>query len=224
MATILFLRTESLRHDGRSCRDYAIHDAGGALRFVARAFRVPGPFTACAAHAPDRPILLAKPRRSFPLTGRYDVRGAGGESLGVVTRSGRFQDADGRELGRFVDARSWKEHAGEAALTGILEGVILGAGDTGAGSGPRAYVVTIGDRRAGMLSRAPVPFDAAARPAVPPGRLARALRRVLPRRLGDALVEPRPPHAWKLDVPDAGDVPERLLLAATILAVEMALW
>lgn len=225
MATTLFLRPRSSLHDGKACRAYEIQDARGEPRFTATAFRVPGRIIVFAAGVSGDPIILAKPRRSFPLTGRYDVfTGEGNELLGVITRSGRFYDARGHKLGRFYDARTWKEHAGEGLFTVLVEGMIAGeAGSTDA-RGANAYHLTIGNARAGTLGRERVPFEVDATPGREPHRLARTLRRILPRRAGDWLFEHRPPYAWKLDVANSAGVPDLLLLAAAILAIEIARW
>ena len=54
-------------------------------------------------------------------------------------------------------------------------------------------------------------------------------RRLLPRsggRAGESREAPAPrcPWGWKLDVPDPGTVPEPLLIAAALLATQVALW
>jgi len=224
MAIILFLRTRSTRHEGKICRAYVVQDREGTQQFTARAFRVPGRITIYRATAPDRPIVLAKPRRLFPLTGRYDVfAGDEDKSLGIVTRSGRFYDARGHKLGRLRDARTWKEHLGEGVVTAMVEGLIAGDSASGDARGADAYLIMIGDERAGTLARERAPFEVEVAEGRP-GPLARALRRILPKRAGDALFERRPPYAWKLDVADTAGVPDLLLLTAAILAIEIALW
>ena len=213
-----------MRHEGRTCRAYVVQDRTGTQQFTARAFRVPGRITIFRATAPDRPIVLAKPRRTFPLTGRYDVfAGDEDQLLGVVSRSGRFYDARGHQLGRLADARTWKEHIGEGVLAALVEGLIAGESASGEARGADAYLITIGDQRAGTLARERLPFEGEVAEA-PPGPLARALRRILPKRAGDALFERRPPYAWKLDVANTAGVPDLLLLTAAILAIEIALW
>lgn len=223
MATTLFLRTRSSHHEGKACRAYVIQDVQGEELFTARAVRVPGRITIFAA--PDRAIVLAKPHRLFPLTGRYDVfAGGDGTLLGVITRSGRFYNADGRKLGRFYDARTWKDHIGEGVFTVVVEGIIGGDGASTDARGADAYRIMIGDALSGTLGRERVPFEVDAAPARQPHRLTQTLRRILPKRAKDALFERRPPYAWKLDVADAGGVPDLLLLTAAILAIEIALW
>jgi hypothetical protein len=225
MATTLFLRTSSSHQEGKACRAFAIQDAQGEERFTAQAFRVPGRIMLYAAGAADRPIILAKPRRSFPLTGRYDVfTGDDSELLGVITRSGRFYNASGHKLGRFCDARTWTDHIGEGVFTGMVEGIIAGDGASTDARGADAYQIMIGGARVGTLGRERVPFEVDAAPGPQPQRLARTLRRILPKRAGDALFERRPPHAWKLDVSTAAGAPDLLLLTAAILAIEIALW
>jgi hypothetical protein len=225
MATTLFLRTSSSHQEGKACRAYVIHDGQGEARFTALAFRVPGRIMIFAPAAPDRAIIHAKPRRSFPLTGRYDVfDGSDEELLGVITRSGRFYDAGGRKLGRFCDARTWKEHVSEGVFTVMVEGIIAGDSSSTNARGADAYQIMIGDAGVGTLGRERVPFEVDAAREQPPRRLAQTVRRILPKRAGDALFERRPPHAWKLDVAAAAGVPDMLLLTAAILAIEIALW
>ena len=169
-------------------------------------------------------LELAEPRRTFPLTGRYDVfAGDEDQLLGVVSRGGRFYDARGHQLGRLADARTWKEHLGEGVVTAVVESLIAGESASGDARGADAYLLTIGDQRAGTLARERLPFEGEVA-EVPLGPVARALRRFLPKRAGDALFERRPPYAWKLDVADTAGVPDLLLLTAAILAIEIALW
>lgn len=220
----LWLRAHYAKRGGKPGRDYRIHAPDGTLRWIAHARRAPGPFDVFLPDAPDTPVLRGRPRRSFPLTGRYDVLGPAGERLGVVTRSGRFFDADRTRLGRFRDARSMREHVGEGVLTMVVEGIIAGESAAGIGPGASAYVVTLENGLPpGRLARERLPFTPDDEPVREPGRLARGIRRVLPRRAADKLLE-RGSHGWILELPDTGDLSHPLLLAGAILAIEIALW
>ena len=220
----LWMRTRYTRRLGRPGRDYTIHSPDGLLRYTAYAGRVPGPITISVPDAPEPPLVRGKPRRSFPISGRYDVLGPDSAKLGVITRSGRFFDAGGQRLGRFRDARSLRSHAGEGIATIIVEGII--AGDSGAGIGPGAseYRVALEGLPDGRLAMARLPFMPDDEPAPRPGRIARGLRRIMPARAADRLLERRPPAGWVFEVPETGTLPELLLLAAAILAVEISLW
>jgi hypothetical protein len=222
---IFYLHHRYVRRDDWRGREYSILDAAGSVRFTARAARVPGPMTIWPADAPDRPIVLARPRRLFAVSGRYDVIEPPDRRLGVITRSGRFYDANGRKLGRFKDARSLKQHVGEGVMTVIVEGLIAGDGGTGEGPGASGFVVMLEGAPPGRLARERLPFypdEESARPRS--GPVVNTLRRVLPKKAGDALLERNPPLGWKLDLPDSGGIPEPLLLAAVLLAIEVALW
>lgn len=162
---------------------------------------------------------MARPRRSFPLSGRYDVLQAGSR-IGVISRSGRIRAADGSTIARFRDARSLKEHVGEGVLTMVVEGVL--GGDSGAGIGPGAsgYVLMGKESVLGSLRRGRLPFTIDEQPAE--RRVVRAVERV--RRVLRAKPGARHPSGWTLDLPDQSPIAEPLLLAAAILAIEIALW
>lgn len=216
----LHFRTRYERRGKQRWRAYSIHASDGAVRMTGEARRVPGPLRVCDAPTGDE-IVAARPRRSFPLSGRYDVTQAG-TRIGVIARTGRVRDADGNTIARFRDARSLREHVGEGLVTMVVEGVL--AGDSGAGIGPGAsgYVILADDAPIGTLARGRLPFaiDAPDREPSRFDRAARTVRRVL--RKG-----PRParhPSGWTLDVPSEPTMPEPLLLAASILAIEVALW
>ena len=222
-ALTLWLRTRSGTRAGKRGREHDVFDGGAMLRWTAFARRVPGPMDVFAAADPETPVLRGRPRRSFPLTGRYDVTDGTGAPLGVITRSGRFYDADGAKAGRFRDARSLKEHVGEGLLNMVVEGVIAGDAASGEGTGATAYALVLDGLPVGRLNHGRLPFLPPGETIREPGRLRRGLARVMPGTSGRFL-DPGPPSGWHLDVPDRGPISEELLLAAAILAVEVALW
>ncbi len=221
----LWLRNRYGRVDGKPCRDYEVFNDDATPILGARAFRVPGRMIIHAHGAIDRPVLLARPRLSFPFTGKYDAFAAeGGPRIGILSRNGRFRDGRGRLLGRFRDARSWKEHLTEGVGTAVLE--ILITGESGVSDGPdaRGFVLFLGNRPAGALARRRMPFHTEPEAAQRQSRLA-PIRRFLPRKLGDRLFARRPASGWRLELDDSGgETDRRIVLAAAILAIEIALW
>ena len=224
MGIELWLRHRFVRRENRRWHDYTIHAPDGEVRFTASAARVPGPITVWSADTTAHEIVRGRPRRSFPLTGRYDVIAPPDTRLGVITRLGRIYDAAGARVGRYRDARSLKEHVGEGVLTLVMESLIAGDAAAGNPGGPYGYVLVRDGHAPGRLARARLPFEATETPAREPGRVAGALRRVLPRRASEAIFQRGETHGWVLDVPDAGGIAEPLLLTSALLAIEIALW
>lgn len=222
-ALTLWLRTRRGVREGKRGREYDVFDGQAVLRWTAFARRVPGPVDVFAPADPKKPVLRGRPWRSFPVTGRYDVTDAAGEPVGVITRSGRFYDAAGRKVGRIRDARSMKEHVGEGLLALVVEAAIAGDAAAGIGGDASDHVLVLDGLPPGRLERAPLPFPPPGETVREPGRLRRGLARVMPGTSGRFL-NAGPPSGWHLDVPDRGHVSEALLLAAAILAVEVALW
>ena len=221
----LWMRHRSGMREGKRGRQWRILDADGALRYGAFARRVPGPIDVWERDDESRLVVLGRPRKSFPVTGRYDVRLPGGENIGVAGRGGHVRDADGQKLGRFHDARSLKQLMGEGLAEAAFN-TLLGLADAAsdAGTGARAFLLRLEGLPDGKLLRQRMPFVPEGEPERKPNRATNVLRKVLPRRTGDALLERKPPHGWLLEVPDTGTVPEPLLLVAALLAIEVALW
>jgi len=216
----LHFTTRYERRERHRWRVYRIHAPDGTVLHTGEARRVPGPLAVHDAGTGDE-IVSARPRRSFPLSGRYDAMCAG-ERIGVLNRMGRIRDADGRTIARFRDARSLEEHVGEGIATMVVEGLIAGDAGAGVGPGPSGYVLMSKDGVLGTLKRERLPFEVE-QPHEPRRfiRAAETVRRMLRRGPGKA---GRHPAGWTLDVP--GDLPfsRPLLIAASILAIEIALW
>lgn len=221
--TALWLRYRSVRREGRRGREWVIHTDDGEVRFTAFARRVPGPIDVFDGADGAREVVRARPRRGFALTGRYTVALPDGERLGVATRGGRFYTADGQRLGRFRDARSLKQHAGETIAIMVIEGMLGGEG-SGEGGGARGFVLELEGLPSGRLVRGRLPFMPPDDEPRQEGAARQLVRRVLPKRAGAALLDRQPPMAWHLEVPDPGSIPPLLLLAAALLAIEVALW
>jgi hypothetical protein len=172
-----------------------VQDTAGATLLEARVFLWGRDVT---VSEPDggRPFLLLRRRRSFPLTGRLDVLDPErGESLGAVWRNGSFADASGGVVGRFRDARSLRGLAAESVLAAVADALL--GGDGSDISGLAAFVCTVGDRPAGSLAvaRLPWPRDTGTEAIVPGARgtlaavAARILQR-LPERAGRVVRRP----------------------------------
>jgi hypothetical protein len=215
----LHFHTRYERRGKQRWRVYSIHTSDGTPCMTAEARRVPGPLRVCAAPTGDE-IVAARPRRSFPLSGRYDVM-QGGTRIGVITRTGRIRDADGNTIARFRDARSLKEHVGEGVLTMVVEGMLGGDSGAGVGPGPSGYVLMGKESVLGTLRRGRLPFTVDEPPAEP-RRVVRAVERV--RRVLRVKSGARHPSGWTLELPDEAPIAEPLLLAAAMLAIEIALW
>lgn len=221
--TDLWLRHRSVRRDGRRGREWVIHTADGEVRFTAFARRVPGPIDVFDGADATREVVRARPRRGFALTGRYTVALPDGERLGVATRGGRFYTADGQRLGRFRDARSLKRHVGESVAIMVVEGMLGGEG-SGEGGGADGFAVELEGLPSGRLARARLPFMPPADEPREEGAARQLARMVLPKRAGAKLLDRKPPLAWHLEVPEPGTIPPLLVLAAALLAIEVALW
>ena len=212
--------------EGKRCRDHTVLSDEGSPLLAGRAYLMGRDFRVAAARVDGEPRLLLRRRLLFPLSGRYDLfELPSGERLGFLNRSGRFRDARGHVVGRFRDARTLRDHLGEGAFEIAFE-VLLGDGQSDAtASSPTGFVLLLDGKPCGALSQARLPFHLSHPNEEELGPARRALRRVLPRRLGDALFERRPPRGWRLALaPDAPAVDSRLLVGAALLAIEISRW
>jgi hypothetical protein len=219
-APLLWLTTKRASADGRKCRDYVVYDAAGVTLLTARAFVWSRDIAVLSADGPGEPVMVLRRRHSFPLTGKVDVyEAAGRRRLGVVSRSGRFVDADGRRIGRFSDARSVRARALEGVLASMVEAML--DGNDAMVSGPSGYVLALGGRVAGTLGQMRLPFETEAE-AGPAGGV---LRRLVPERARRLLPQRGGPRGWKLERAVA-ELPcdPRLYLAAALFAVELSYW
>jgi len=220
-APILWLTVERSSVDGRSCRDYVAYGNDGARLGSARAFPWRREIPLHFAPALDLSALILRRRRSFPLTGKVDVLDMSAHRrIGVVSRSGRYRDAHGRAAGAFRDARTLGDLAKEGLFQTAME-MLLGGESGSTGSGPTGFVHIVAGKPAGTLGRAALPFPTSASAERPesPG----LLRKLLPRRLDNALFNPVP-RGWKLQSTAADVHDPRLRLAAALFAVELSHW
>ena len=206
-------------------RWYRGYGADEQVRWTAQAFRSSQPLTVYLSGDDTRPDLILKLRGSFPLTGKIDVRDATTKALaGVVTRGRKFYDAEERLLGRFDDARSWKEHMGETLIDAAGQ-LIFGGSEAHSGPGSDRFVLTVEKRTVGSLTREQLPFfpDPPRRPRFP--RAERVLKHLLPRNIGRALLDITPPVGWRLEILEPAAVRDwRLLWCAALMTVELRNW
>jgi hypothetical protein len=210
------------RKYGRWYRCYAADDQ---VRLTAQAFRSSQPLQVYLSGNDSRPDLTLKLRRTFPLTGKIDVLDGTTQTLvGVVTRGRKFLDADERLLGRFHDAKSWKEHLAESLIDAAGQ-MIFGGGDGHVPPGSDRFALVMDKRTVGSLTREQLPFfpDPPRRPRFP--RTERILQRLLPRNLGRAIFALTPPVGWRLDIFEPAAVADwRLLWCAALMTVELRNW
>lgn len=224
-AGVLWFMVEGRVVEKRRCREYTVFDADGASLLAGRAFLMRRDFPLSPLDAPDEPCLLLRRRRSFPVSGKYDLFAMPDAArIGLLSRSGRFRDAQGRAAGRFRDARTMKDRWGESAFEVAGQLIFGGEGDT-AGSSPQGFVLLLEGKAAGSLTQKRLPFDPVPVQVREPHIVARTLRRVLPKKTGDALFERRPPRGWALELdPRDHGIEPRLLLGAALLAIEISRW
>jgi hypothetical protein len=221
-APVLWITVERAVAGGRACRDYEVCAEDGQTLLDARAFNW-GRDIVVQAGDPAKPCLVLRRRRSFPITGRVDLlEMPAGRRIGVLSRSGRFHDAEGRLAGRFQDARSAGSRTREGLIVGLLDAAFGGDGTQSDISSPSGFLYTLGGAQAGTLSRARLPFSTE---AMDQPKSARSLVRFLPKRLTDALRAPSTPKGWRLErtsIPPRED--PRLSIAAALFAIELSHW
>ena len=217
--------------DGKACRVITLSSATGVRELEAVAFTwrrdivvtaVAGSAVAGSAVARAIAGFVIRRRRSFPLTGRLDVlSGAAETRLGILSRSGRVWDGNGSAQGRFRDARTARDHAGETAFE-FVGAILTGSegGDPGRMPIERRWLV--GRVEQGRLMRAKWPFD--------PDEGARApatggLARFLPAKVSAFLRGVAAPATWRFDwKPLEPPVDPRLPISAALWAVELSHW
>jgi hypothetical protein len=221
----LWFFVESGADGGRRYRDYTIFDPAGEALAVARTFLMKRDIPVRSAIEPTTTRMLLRRRRSFPVTGRYDLfEDEGGVVIGRLSRSGRFRSVAGDVTGRFRDARTLKQHAGESAFELVGE-LLLGDGESSsAGSGPSGFVLLNGDRPVGTLTRERLPFAPRAEPARERGRVARTFGRIMPARVKAAAADMAAPRGWKLVIEEDNFPDTRLPVGAALLAIEIGRW
>jgi hypothetical protein len=220
---ILWFAVERAADAGRACRDYVVFDEDGTALLQARAHPWRRDIVLRSALDPARAHLTIRRRVTFPLSGRLDVYDDGASRIGVLSRNGSYRDARGRRVGRFRDARTFRDHAREGIAMAVLDALLSGDGTTAIGSGPSGFVWLAGDSAIGTLARAALPFPhgAASEAAIerPPanmlGRIARRLR----------TLRRSQPSGWKLErFATAPTTDARLTAAAALFAVELSHW
>ena len=170
---------------------------------------------------PDHVIKL---RRSFPISGKVDLRiFPTNELKGIVTRGRKFYDAEENRIGRFVDARSWKESFGESTFDAIGQ-LIFGNVDA-PGGGLSSFGLIINEEPAGYLNRQQLPFFPDPPRRSEPHRLGSIMKKVLPENLGSAIFDITPPTGWQLAIkPEKMLGDESLLLLSTLMVIEINSW
>lgn len=217
---MLWVTVERATREGRACRLLRLAGADGEPRAEGVAFPWRRDLVVTPRAAGQAAFRIRR-RRSFPLTGTFDVLALdASRRLGTCHRDGRVRDAAGRVLGRFRSA----ERLGQQIRAGALEAlaaIASGLADQAdTGRMPQAWVWMVDDRPAGSLARRAPPA-----PVPPPGAaLPPALARWIPGALRRAWARRADPRAWAFesDVAWPGDP---LLRDASVLCfVELSHW
>lgn len=226
LAAPLWFVAESGVEQKRRYRDYAVLDVEGRPLLAARTFLMKRDIPVRAAGEPSSPVMLLRRRRSFPVTGKYDLLSPDGSArLGLLSRSGRFRSTDGTVTGRFRDARTLRDHLGESAFE-LAGQILVGSGDSSAaGSGPDGFVLLCDGQPAGTLVLQRLPFTEVPAPPAHRGTVARTLGRWVPGRLKALAEAMTAKRGWKLEVADPDRFPDvRLPIAAALLTAEISRW
>ena len=226
-----WIRVERDQREGKACRVITLSDATGVKELEAVAFTWQRDIvvsavarSAAADSAVARTIagFVIRRRRSFPLTGRLDVFAGPGETrIGIVSRSGRVWDGAGNAQGRFRDARTAGDHAGETAFE-FVGAILTGSEGGDPGRMPLERRWLVGRVEQGRLMRAKWPFDPDEGARVP---AAGGLSRFLPAKVSAFLRGVAAPATWRFDwKPLEPPVDPRLPVAAALWAVELSHW
>lgn len=208
------------QRDGKACRVITVSGATGAKELEAVAFSWRRDIVVTATAASVESFVIRR-RRMFPFTGRLDVlAGPGDSQIGILSRSGVVLDGAGAAKGRFRDARSLGQRAGQSAFE-VVGAILTGTegGDPGQMPIERRWIV--GGAEQGRLMRAKWPFDPEGVESEVWGGVGRTLRahvRTFLRRVSA-------PATWRFDWrPLDPSVDPRLPVAAALWAVELSHW
>lgn len=212
-------------HQGKSARHYRCFDASQSLLLEGRSTLIGKAIPLSFQRDLDQPDIQLVFRKSFALSGKIDIVAAENSArIGVTTRSRKLFDADEQLIGRFHDTRSWKQHFGESLLDAIGQLLIGGGGDSG-GNPANLLVFTKEKAPLATLQRSQLPFFPDPPAKTKPGAIGNALKKILPRKLGHALIDITPPIGWTLRLQsDFPDPQLRLLLIASLMAIELNRW
>lgn len=170
---------------------------------------------------PDGPLLLkSQLRKTFPFSGKVDVRNPDETLLAIVTRSHKVLDTDEKELLALKDPTSWKENLAESFVDAIGNVLFSGGGDTPGVSSRSKYLLTHNQTPCGALTREQLPFFP--EPPRDPGPFSKLARTLLPRKLSDQA----PPYAWCLRYAPPPDlqIPEPIVLNSISMLAELLRW
>jgi hypothetical protein len=215
-----WIRVRRDQREGTACRVITLSSATGAAEFEAVAFTWRRDIVVRAIASPHEGFVIRR-RRSFPFTGRLDVLATAGETrIGILARNGVVKDGSGNACGRFRDARTTGDRAGETAFE-FVGAILTGSegGDPGRMPLERRWI--IGSAEQGRLMRAKWPFDPDGAPDPSPG----GISRFLPAKVGAFLRGVAAPATWRFDWrPLEPSVDPRLPVAAALWAVELSHW
>jgi hypothetical protein len=205
--------------DGKACRVLGVADASGASKFSAVAF--PWRREIDVVDAAGVLAWRIVRRRTFPITGVFDVVVPEGGRIGTLNRNGKVRDRQGALLGRFRDERSVTNRSSAAAAEGLMN-LVAGLEGSSVPVGPSGYVWIVEGSICGALKRAKWPLASAA-PALGDDSQSIGPARWL-RGLTAALGRPAEVPSWCFVRANAWGADERLEVAAIVCAVELTYW
>lgn len=220
---VYYIYPQGARRGGRGCHRHRVFDARQELVAEGYLHRTFQPSPVSFSGDMERPDVVLRLRKSFPLTGKIDIRDAAtDELLGVTTRNYRLYDASEHLLAQFDGGVPLKEWLGQALAEAALDAA-LGSGGDGSSQAPHELVLTSGGRALGSLRHVTLPFFPNPVSRREPGAAGKMLRRLLPSRLRRWL-DVTSPRGWALELHSALEIDERLLLCASMMTVEMRNW
>ena len=196
-------------------------DSGDAILFYSHNFRKQAAGYIFLDQAEGTPELKITLRKSFPISGKVEIRHYHSDTLlGIVTKSRKIYDHEAKLRGRFADSRSFKSQFGESAVDAV--GQLIFGNVEASGGGLSRFGLILDGEPAGYLDRRTLPFYPDSENEKKPKRVGTALKRLLPDSLGKALFESSPPTGWELGVTPS-HLPDNplLLLAATLMTIEL---
>ena len=223
LSNLYYIYPQGARRGGRACQRHRIFDARHQLVAEGCLHRTFHPSPVSFSGDLERPDVVLRLRKSFPLTGKIDIRDAvTGELLGVTTRGYRLYDASERLLAQFDGGVPLKEWLGQALAEAALDAA-LGSGGDGSSQGPHELALTGGGRELGALRHLALPFFPDPTSRARPGAAGKMVRRLIPSRF-QRWLDATPPRGWALELHSAIEIDQRLLLCASMMTVEMRNW
>ena len=225
MEKIYFYRKRS-PVDSKYVELYKCFDSNQRILFTAHAIRFGKPVPIFDS-AGNKMIGEIRNRKNYLVNGMTDFHDFKGQGLlGSYSRLSRVFDAGEHKIGRWRDARSWRDQF-KVDFVDAIGNALLGAGDVPGGTNSSdTHLLTNGKEIVATLQREKLPFFPDPPRRSGPGRLARFAGKIIPGELGKSIGEITPPYGWSLtahqDVTNRLD--RKLLNYAALTRIEFLRW